>query len=446
MIECDVLGPTVKTFDLGQAQAEANRCLLCHDPPCSKGCPSGTDPGAFIRKLRLRNVTGAIRTIRTNNFLGGSCGLLCPTVRLCEQGCTAAGLDRPVAIGRIQHALVEEGWRTRFNPLAKHAERTERVAVLGGGPAGLSCAAELAQAGCRVVVFERMPEAGGQLRYGVPEHRYDPTVLQRELADIRALGVQIRCSSPVQGQAAAEALLHDGFDAVFIAPGLGDAVKATAGSTPHNVFTYARILEALRTSEAPTVAALMKDRRVAVVGGGSVAIDCAESAVRSGAREVWLVYRRNWLQMPATEEEKLAVLNAGVHLLMLHQPVEYVPDEAGNVRQIELVRTRLAAADASGRPSAQAVQGSEWLLDVDVVVEAVGQRASEEAARAWPSLDRRKDGCVAVHQETGATSVPGIFAGGDIARGPALIVEAVADGKKASAAIVAYLDSRRTAK
>lgn len=443
MVDCSTLDPVVKFLDLGQAMAEAERCLLCHDPPCSKSCPSGTDPGAFIRKLRFKNVTGAIRTIRVNNILGGSCGLLCPTTRLCESGCCAAGLERPVAIGRIQHALVEHGFAIGFQPLERGPAREERVAVLGAGPAGLACAADLARAGCQVTVFERMPEPGGQLRYGVPEHRYPPALLHREVADIEALGVEIRCSTPVDRDGGAEGLLGEGFSAVFLSPGLTAPVHLSDQPLPENVLVASFFLEALRAGRVEAMRALVQGRRVAVLGGGSVALDCVESAARLGAREVSLVYRRSWLQMPATLEEKLAALQAGVQFLPLQQPTGYVAGAGGQVRQVRLVRTRLGGPDASGRPAPEPVPGSEWTLDVDVVVEALGQAAAPDSPRWYPSAELRADRRVVVDEGTGATSVPGIFAGGDIVRGPGLVVEAVADGKRGARAILAWLDTQK---
>jgi dihydropyrimidine dehydrogenase (NAD+) subunit PreT len=185
-----------KGFGLVQALAEAERCLLCHDPPCSKGCPAETDPGAFIRKLRLRNVKGAIRTIRTNNALGGACGVLCPTARLCEKECSATGIVRPIAIGKIQRFLVEHSWEIGFEPIAKKALRPEKVAIVGSGPAGLSCAAELAREGFGVTVFEERAEPGGVIRYGVPAYRFDKEFLKRELASLEGLGISFKCGGP----------------------------------------------------------------------------------------------------------------------------------------------------------------------------------------------------------------------------------------------------------
>ena len=197
-----------KGFGLDEAVAEAQQCLLCHDAPCSKGCPAGTDPGAFIMKLRLRNLTGAIRTIRENNVLGGSCGVLCPAARLCEKECSATGIDRPVRIAKLQRFLIEHAWKTGFKVLEKPAGAAkDKVAVVGAGPAGLSCAAELAKRGYSVTVFEARPEPGSTLRYGIPAFRLSAEFLKKDLAELEALGVEFICSAPLEGIGAVEKLL-----------------------------------------------------------------------------------------------------------------------------------------------------------------------------------------------------------------------------------------------
>ena len=224
-------------IDLAQAIAEADRCLLCHDAPCSEACPADTQPAEFIRKLRFKNITGAIRTIKQNNILGGACGVLCPTARLCEEKCSAMfkslnrpeGADRPIQIGKIQRFLVEQSWARGFKVFDKPAARSEKIAVVGSGPGGLSCAAELAKDGYQVTVFEAKPEPGGVLRYGVVAYRFDMNFLENELKDVKDLGVKFECNSPVQGKLGAEKLLEKGFDAVFLAPGLWEAASIKSG-------------------------------------------------------------------------------------------------------------------------------------------------------------------------------------------------------------------------
>jgi NADPH-dependent glutamate synthase beta subunit-like oxidoreductase len=426
-----------KGFGLVQALAEAERCLLCHDAPCSKGCPAETDPGTFIRKLRLRNVKGAIRTIKTNNALGGACGVLCPTARLCEKECSATGILRPIAIGKIQRFLVEHAWEIGFEPLAKKALRSEKVAVVGSGPAGLSCAAELAREGFGVTVFEERAEPGGVIRYGVPAYRFDREFLKRELASLERLGVSFKCGTRIDGAAGARTLLNEGFKAVFLATGLWAAERLPGVEKVKGVHTSVEFLEALREARIEGLAKEIAGKPIAVIGGGSVAMDCVESALRLGARDAYLVYRRSFSQMPAEEDERLAALRLGVHFLVLNQPVEYIADGKGRLSGLKLIRTRLGEPDASGRRTPEPVKGSEWTLPVEVAVEAIGNRPDAADWSAIVKVD--KAGLVVADGKSARTSAKAVFAGGDIVRGPALVVEAVQDGKLAARAIRAAL-------
>ncbi len=438
-----------KGFDLAQAIAEADRCLLCHDAPCSTGCPAETDPGAFIRKLRFKNVTGAIRTIKQNNILGGACGELCPTHKLCEKECSARfrsqarpeGADRPVQIGKIQRFLIEHAWKLGFNPLQRGQPRPEKVAVVGSGPAGLSCAAELARDGFPVTVFEARPEPGGVLRYGVVSYRFDQNFLDHEINDVRALGIEFRCNSPIQGREGAENLLKDGYQAVFLAPGLW----AAASIRPDDSFidglhASVNYLAALRDGRLEEMQRRVADKTVAVIGGGSVAMDCVESAVKLGAKDVYLIYRRSYSQMPAEPDERVEAQEAGVHFLLLNQPVDYITDPSNRLTGVKLLRTRLGDPDASGRRTPVTIDGSQWTMDADIVIEAIGNKASAESTEWYPNVAVSQQKLIQVEPQTGKTSVDGIFAGGDIVRGPALVVEAVQDGKVAARAIKDFLN------
>jgi NADPH-dependent glutamate synthase beta subunit-like oxidoreductase len=435
-----------KGFGLVQALAEADRCLLCHDAPCSKGCPAETDPGTFIRKLRLRNVKGAIRTVTTNNALGGACGVLCPTARLCEKECSATGILRPIAIGKIQRFLVEHSWEIGFDPFAKKPPRPEKVAVVGSGPAGLSCAAELAREGFGVTVYEERSEPGGVIRWGVPAYRFDRDFLKHELAGLERLGVIFKCRTRIDGAEGVQKLLADGFSAVFLGPGLWEADKLPGARRPKGVHTSVELLESLRGKGADALEKQVAGKVVAVIGGGSVAMDCAESALKLGARDVYLVYRRSFAQMPAEEDERVAAQELGVHFLLLNQPLKYLADAKGRLSGLRLVRTRLGEPDASGRRRPEAVKGSEWTLPAAVVVEAIGNRPDLADWSAVAKVDGAgklvaspTTGKCAPEARGGNASSKTIFAGGDIVRGPALVVEAVQDGKLAARAIRAAL-------
>jgi len=435
-------------LDLAQAIAEADRCLLCHDAPCSEACPADTKPAEFIRKLRFKNMTGAFRTIKENNILGGACGVLCPTSRLCEEKCSAMfksqnrpdGADQPIRIGAIQRFLIEHSWDRDFYVFETPTARREKVAVVGSGPGGLSCAAELAKEGYQVTVFEAKPEPGGVLRYGVVSYRFDLNFLEHEMDDIKSLGVQFQCNSAVSGQAGAEELLQNGFVAVFLAPGLWAAasIKST-GRDIDGLFSSVDYLSALRDGRFEEVEKKIQGKTVAVIGGGSVAMDCIESAVKLAAKDVYLIYRRSYSQMPAEADERIEALEAGVHFLLLNQPLDYVTDDQNRLTGLKLVRTRLGEPDESGRRRPENTEGSEWTMDTDVVIEAIGNIAPEDSPQWYPNVDIDDQKLIQVDPATGKTSVDGIFAGGDIVRGPALVVQAVQDGKVAAAAIKEYL-------
>jgi NADPH-dependent glutamate synthase beta subunit-like oxidoreductase len=421
-----------------EALAEADRCLLCHDAPCSQGCPAETDPGTFIRKLRMRNFTGAIRTIKQNNILGGACGVLCPTPRLCEKECSATGIGRPIEIGKIQRFLVEHGWKTGFKVFEKLVPRQEKVAVVGSGPAGLACAAELAKEGFQVTVFDEHAEPGGIIRYGVPAYRFDKKFLKNEMQDLKDLGVVFKCRTKID-PAVAEKMLENGYQAVFVAPGLWGAQRLRPGKkAPKGVYTSVEFLQLLREERFDELAKQLKGKTAAVIGGGSVAMDCVESCLKLGAKDAYLVYRRSFAQMPAEEDERLAALRLGVHFLVLNQPTDYLADSSGRVKGLKLVRTRLGQPDSSGRRRPEQIKGATWTLDCALVVEAIGNQRDEEVD--WsPMLKTDPGGLILADKKTGKTSARRIYAGGDIVRGPALVVEAVQDGKLAARAIMKAL-------
>lgn len=423
-----------KNFNLAQAIAEANRCLLCHDAPCSAGCPAGTDPGKFIRKLHLRNITGAIRTIKENNILGGVCGALCPASRLCEKECCSTGIDRPIRIGKIQKALIDYAHDINFKTFQIPKQKPQKVAVLGAGPAGISCAAELAKDGFKVTIFEKMTEAGGVLRFGVPGHRLSRELLKKELDELATLGVEIKYETPIDK---AENLLEKGYDAVFIAPGLWQAVKLNGKQ--YNSKNIISSISFLKDAKENKITDFIKDKKVAVIGGGSTAVDCAETALLLGAKDVYLIYRRSYPQMPATDEEKTSALSAGIHFMLLSRPLDYVFDPNGNFKGIKLIRTQLGGKDSSQRRKPIDIPASEWVFDADVVIEAIGQEAETESPKWYSSVKVDKNNLIVINPETGQTSVKNIFAGGDIARGPAFIADAVGDGKRAAKAIIEQL-------
>ena len=291
-----------------------------------------------------------------------------------------------------------------------------------------------------MTVFEAKPEPGGVLRYGVVSYRFDMNFLEHEMKDIESLGIKFRCNSAISGQAAAETLLQNDFDAVFLAPGLWEAASIKpAGRDIAGLFSSVDYLSALRDGRFEELERKIKGKTVAVVGGGSVAMDCIESAVRLAAKDVYLIYRRSYSQMPAEPDERIEALEAGVHFLLLNQPLDYLTDDQHRLTGLKLVRTRLGELDDSGRRRPENIEGSEWIMDADVVIEAIGNIAPENSPEWYPNVKIDDKKLIKADPETGKTSVDGIFAGGDIVRGPALVVQAVQDGKLAARAIKEYL-------
>jgi NADPH-dependent glutamate synthase beta subunit-like oxidoreductase len=304
----------------------------------------------------------------------------------------------------------------------------------------LSCAAELAKDGYQVTVFEARPEPGGVLRYGVVSYRFDLNFLENEMKDIKALGINFQCNTAVTGKQGAEKLLQDGFDAVFLAPGLWEAASIRPpGKDIANLYSSVEYLSALRDGRLGEMENKIQGKSVAVIGGGSVAMDCIESAVRLDAQDVYLIYRRSYSQMPAEADERIEALEGGVHFLLLNQPLDYVTDDQNRLTGLKLVRTRLGEPDESGRRRPELIEDSEWIMEVDVVIEAIGNIATPDSPQWYPNVEIDDQKLIKADAETGKTSVDGIFAGGDIVRGPALVVQAVQDGKLAARAIKEYL-------
>ncbi|MCK5735744.1 MAG: FAD-dependent oxidoreductase, partial [Spirochaetaceae bacterium] len=309
-------------------------------------------------------------------------------------------------------------------------------------PAGLSCAAELAKMGYKATIFEALAEPGGVLRYGVVPFRCDTDFVEKEIADVTALGVEIKCNAPIEGKAAAEDLLKKGFNAVFMGPGLWGA-HALQNNSADIVGCYSSVefLASIRNEKFNDVIAEFTGKTVAVIGGGSVAMDCVEAAAKLDTADVNLIYRRSYTQMPAEEIERIEALQKGINFYILNQPTEFLL-EGGKLTGLKLVRTKLGEPDESGRRRPELIDGTEWDMPADIVIEAIGNKAVDASSDWYPNVkvDDRK--LIIADSETGATSVSGIFAGGDIVRGPALVVEAVQDGKVAAKAIHEYLSNK----
>jgi len=414
-------------FDHRTAIEEASRCLLCHDAPCSRDCPAGTNPGDFIRAIRFRNVKGAAEIIRENNVMGGSCARVCPYDKLCEGACSRTGIDRPIEIGKLQRYAVEQekvfGMKTLKAPRGK---KKGNIACIGAGPASLACAAELAKAGCAVTVFEREEKAGGVLTYGITPARLPQKVVDWDIASLRGLGIKFEYGKDIgkdKGKkATTQSLLKkDGFDAVFIGAGLWKSgLPGVPGEDLKNVLTAVDFLKQARTKGG---FAAMKGKKVVIIGGGDVAMDCATTAKLSGAADVHIWYRRTVAEAPANIDEIQYALSLGITIATNFAPKAFTG------------KGKVEFAEFKGRDGK-----SEAKVACDYVVLAIGQQAEDMSAVCCENLALANKGCVAAKK--GKTNMKGVFAAGDIVNGGNTVVEAVAEGKEAAASILAYLNRK----
>ena len=406
----------VQGFTHRTALEEAARCLLCHDAPCSKGCPAGTDPASFIRSIRFRNVKGAAETIRENNVLGGSCARICPYDNLCEEACSRCGIDKPIQIGKLQRYAIDMEKTFKMKTLQAPAEKKPgQVACVGAGPASLACAAELAKAGYKVTVFEREAKAGGMLSYGVIPSRLPQSVIDWDVKQVKDLGVKFKFNT----EAKAEDL--EGFDAVFIGTGLWNAqLPKLEGAELKGVWSAIDYLKAARTKDKNFD---MKDKRVIVVGGGDVAVDCAVTAKLLGAEDVRVLYRRTIDEAPASISEFHYLLDLGIGITTGLYPVA-----------AKGTKTKMNTVEVEGFYDKKAKAS----FTADTLVFATGQSAEDQEALAAVPVTEK--GLIKVKK--GGQASGKYFAAGDIVNGGKTAVEAVAAGKEAAASIIAYLEKK----
>ena len=440
-------------YDEETAVAEAERCLNCKVPQCRTGCPVGVNIPGFIAKIKARDFEGAISTIKESNSLPAVCGRVCPQENQCEKHCILGKKGEPVGIGRLERFAAdrEMAQNKEIVPI-KFAKDAQKVAIIGAGPAGLTCAGDLARKGYRVTIFEALHTAGGVLSYGIPEFRLPKdAIVKKEIANLEKLGVTIEVDVVVgQLYTIDELMEEEGFDAVFVGTGAGlPHFMNIPGENLNGVYsaneflTRCNLMKAYRFPEYATP--LRVGNAVAVVGGGNVAMDAARTALRLGAEHVYIVYRRGEEELPARREEAHHAKEEGVDFQLLNNPVEIMSDGKGWVRALKCIRMELGEPDASGRRSPKAVEGSEFELPVDTVVIAIGQGPNPIVASTTPGMDTNKRGNIVADEETCATTKPGVFAGGDIVTGAATVILAMGAGKKAAASIDEYLKKKRGA-
>ena len=405
----------VPGFTHRTALEEAARCLLCHDAPCSKGCPAGTDPASFIRSIRFRNVKGAAETIRENNVLGGSCARICPYDNLCEEACSRCVIDKPIQIGKLQRYAIDMEKTFKMKTLqAPKEKKAEKVACVGAGPASLACAAELAKAGYKVTIFEREEKAGGMLTYGVVPSRLPQAVVYWDVAQVKGLGVKFQFKT----EATKEEL--EKFDAVFVGTGLWEAkLPKLEGAELKGVWTAIDYLKADKTKATGFDAG----KRVIVVGGGDVAVDCAVTAKLLGAEDVRVLYRRTIDEAPASISEFHYLLDLGIGITTGLYPVA-----------AKGTKTKMNTVEVEGFYDKKAKAS----FTADTLVFATGQSAEDQEALAPVPVTEK--GLIKVKK--GGQASGKYFAAGDIVNGGKTAVEAVAAGKEAAASIIAYLDKK----
>lgn len=419
-----------------QALEEGSRCLFCYDAPCQKACPTGIDVPMFIRQILTGNIKGSAKTILEANILGHSCGRVCPTSVLCEGACVLNGEGkRPVLIGRLQRHAVDHVLDNNIALFTPGKANGKRVALIGGGPASLSCAFYLRRHGYETVIYDAHPQPGGLNTYGIAAYKMRAHESVRETEMIKKMGVIIKSGVEV-GKNISLAQLEKESDAIFIGIGLGDTEKLGIEGEPlEGSMDALTFIEQTKTKKFSDV---VVGKRVAVIGGGNTAIDVATAAKRLGSEDVYMIYRRGREEMSAFDYEYDLAQADGVKFIWQTAPKRIIGN--GRVESLECVRTQLGAPDASGRRSPQTVPNSEFSLPVDMVVRALGQMKKTDFLKSISGLqiDRGK---INVVRETMQTSNPMYFAGGDCVSGAAEVVDAVADGKRAAAGIHAYLNS-----
>jgi len=411
------------------ALEEANRCLYCFDAPCTAACPTHIDVPRFIKKIASGNLRGSAATILDANILGASCSRVCPVDVLCEGACVLHRYNKePIEIGRLQRHAMDHFYSNGAKlPFAPAAERDAKVACIGAGPASLACAAELRRHGCGVTIFERRPLAGGLNTYGVAEYKLRPADSLREVELVKSLGVEFRFGVSVGNDITVEELERN-YGAIFLAVGLGPADPlALPGEELVEVVDALRFIADYKTAQTISVG-----RHVVVMGGGNTAIDAANAALRLGAEEVYLVYRRSEREMPAFQFEYENAKLEGVRFRFQTQPV------AVRAGALECVRMELGEPDQSGRRRPEPVAGSNFSIECDMLIPAIGQSRFLEFLSELRGVELR-DGNVVVDPETGRTSNPRYYAGGDCINGGREVVDAVAEGKRAGAAIAKWL-------
>lgn len=429
------------TWDM--AVNEAQRCLHCKHQPCVSGCPVNVQIPDFIALLAQGEPEEAYRTIAQTSALPAVCGRVCPQETQCEAKCVRGRQGEPVAIGRLERFAADWHMQHAEEPPAPVEKNGHRVAVVGSGPAGLTCAGDLAKKGYDVTVFEAFHTAGGVLMYGIPEFRLPKAIVQKEVDGLKSMGVKIETNMVIGRVLSLDELLKQGFEAVFIGSGAGlPSFMNIPGEDLVGVYSANEFLTRINLMKAYREeydTPIKKARRVVVLGGGNVAMDAARCAKRLGAEHVAIAYRRSEQEMPARQEEIHHAKEEGIEFLFLTTPTAMLGDEKGEVRALQCIKMQLGEPDASGRRRPQPIEGSEYELPVDMVIVAIGNTPNPLLRTTTPGLESDSRGRLIVQEDTLRTTREGVYAGGDAVTGAATVILAMGAGKQAAASIDAYL-------
>ena len=429
-----------------EAVLEAARCLACKRPSCMDGCPVEVDIPGFISLIKEREFFEACYTVKGKNSLPAVCGRVCPQEIQCEALCIAGKKGEPVAIGNLERFVADyEAEQGELKLPEKPRPTGRKVAVIGSGPGGLTCASDLIKSGHEVTLFEALHKPGGVLAYGIPEFRLPKAIVKREVEYVKKLGVELVLNAVIGKLHSVEDLLNDkGYDACFIATGAGlPMFLGIPGENLNGVYSSNEFLTRVNLMKAYLFpdydTPIKKGRKVAVFGGGNVAVDSARVALRLGAEKVYLVYRRSEAEMPARKAELHHAKEEGIDFMLLTNPTRFIDNGKGSICGVECIRMELGEPDESGRRRPVPVKGSEFQIEVDVAIPALGAKANPLLLKTLPDLKLNKRGYIVADEQTGMTSKRGVFAGGDIVTGSATVILAMGAGKKAARAINEYL-------
>lgn len=432
------------------ARMEALRCLQCPKPTCIDGCPVGIKITDFVGLIAKGDYLGAAASIKRDNILPAICGRVCPQEEQCEQKCVVGKKNEPVAIGRLERFVADFERNVAGLRTPEVAPKTgKRVAIVGSGPAGLSCAADLIQKGHDVTIFEALHEPGGVLMYGIPQFRLPKEIVKAEIDALRALGVEIRCNTVVGMTDTIDELFQEGYNAVFLGIGAGlpyfmniPGENLIGVYSANEFLTRVNLMRAYRFPESDTPVYDCRNKNVFVFGGGNTAMDAVRTSRRLGAKSASICYRRSEAEMPARKEEVHHAQQEGIEFILLTSPVEFLGDSDGWLRGVRLRKMQLGEPDASGRRSPVPIPGSDYDREIDLAIIAVGNGSNPIIQKTTPDLSFNKRGNIVVDPATMKTSRDGVFAGGDIVTGGATVILAMGAGRKAAGAIHEFLSKR----